>query len=90
MSIMSKNVLIDKLDDLVVKCNSIYHRTIKINPVDFRSSTYIDFDYEKIYIKILVLKFVISRENPENITHQFFQKKFLSLATVLSIKFLRC
>ena len=90
MTIMSKNVLSDKLDDLAVKCNNIYHRTIKIDPVDFKSSTYIDFDHENIYIKIQVLKFVINRENPENITHQLFQKKFLSLATVLSVKYLRC
>ena len=35
---------IDKLDDIVNKCNNTYHRTIKMKPVDVNSSTYIDFD----------------------------------------------
>ena len=38
-----KNVCIDKLDDIVNKYNNIYHRTIKIKPVDVKPSTYIDF-----------------------------------------------
>ena len=32
---------IDKLDDIVNKCNNTYHRTIKMKPVDVKSSTYI-------------------------------------------------
>ena len=39
----SKNVCIDKLDDIVNKYNNIYLRTIKIKPVDVKPSTYIDF-----------------------------------------------
>ena len=30
---ISKNVYIDKLDDIVNKCNNTYHRTIKVKPV---------------------------------------------------------
>ena len=40
MTSISKNVYIDKLDDIVEKYNT-YHRTIKMKPVDVKSSTYI-------------------------------------------------
>ena len=33
---VSKNVCIDKLDDIVYKCNSTYHSTIKMKPVDVK------------------------------------------------------
>ena len=33
---------IDKLDDIVNKYSNIYHRTIKMRPVDVKPSTYID------------------------------------------------
>ena len=33
---------IDKLDDIVNKDNNTYHSTIKMKPVDVKSSTYID------------------------------------------------
>ena len=32
---------IDKLDDIVYKHNNTYHRSIKMNSVDVKSSTYI-------------------------------------------------
>ena len=32
---------IDELDDMINKCNNTYHRTVKIKPVDVKSSTYI-------------------------------------------------
>ena len=35
---------IDKLDDIVNKYNSTYHRTIKIKPVDVQDNTFIDFN----------------------------------------------
>ena len=34
MTSISKNVYIDKLDDIVNKQNNTYHRTIKVKPVD--------------------------------------------------------
>ena len=43
MTSISKNVLVDKLDDIVNKYNSTYHRTIKMKPVDAKPSIYIDF-----------------------------------------------
>ena len=39
---ISKNVYIDKLDDIVNKYNNTYHSTIKMRSVDVKSSTYID------------------------------------------------
>ena len=46
MTSISKNVHIDKLDDIVSKSNNTYHRTIKMKPVGVKSSIYIDFDKE--------------------------------------------
>ena len=43
MTSISKNVYIDKLDDVVNKYNNTYHNTIKMKPVDVNSSTYLDF-----------------------------------------------
>ena len=43
---VSKNVYIDKLDDIVNKHNNPYHSTIKMKPVDVKSSIYIDFCIE--------------------------------------------
>ena len=41
MASISKNVSIDKLTDIVNKYNNTYS-TIKMKPVDIKSSTYID------------------------------------------------
>ena len=35
-----------KLDDIVNKYNHIYHSTIKMKPVNVKSSTYVDFNKE--------------------------------------------
>ena len=40
---ISKNVYIDKLDDIVDEYNNTYQRTIKMKPVDVKDNTYIDF-----------------------------------------------
>ena len=42
MTPVSKNLYIDNIDDTVHKNNNKYHRTIKVKPVDVKSSTYID------------------------------------------------
>ena len=42
MTSISKNVHIDKLDNIVNKQNNTCHRRIKIKPVDVKLSTYID------------------------------------------------
>ena len=43
MTPVSKNVYIDKLDDIVDKYNNIYHRAIKMKPADVKSSVYVYF-----------------------------------------------
>ena len=42
MTSVSKNVYIDKLDDIVNEYNNTYHRTIKVKPIDIKNSTYIN------------------------------------------------
>ena len=37
---VSKNVYIDKLDDIVNKYNTTYYSTIKMKPIDVKSNTY--------------------------------------------------
>ena len=46
MTSVSKNVYIDKLDDIVDEYNNTYHRTIKMKPADVKDDTYIDFEKE--------------------------------------------
>ena len=43
---MSKNVYIDKLDDIVSEYNKTYHITIKMKPVDVEDNTYFNFNKE--------------------------------------------
>ena len=46
MTSISKNVYIDKLDDIVNKYNNTYHSTIKMKPIDVKLNTYIDSSKE--------------------------------------------
>ena len=50
MTSISKNVYIDKLDDIVDEYNNTYHTTIKMKPIDVKDNTYINTDKE-IYNK---------------------------------------
>ena len=43
---ISKNVYIDKLDDIINKYNHTYHRTIKMKLVDVKPNMNIDFNKE--------------------------------------------
>ena len=53
MTSISKNVYIDKLDDMVNEYNNTYHRTVKMKPVDVKDNAYIDsYWYFKICTKI--------------------------------------
>ena len=42
MTSISKNVYIDKLDDIVEEYNNKYHTTIKMKPIDVKDNTYIN------------------------------------------------
>ena len=46
MTSISKNVYIDKLDDIVNEYNNTYHATIKMKPIDIKDNTYINTDQE--------------------------------------------
>ena len=46
MTLVSKNVYTNKLDDIVGEYNNTYHRTIKMKPVNAKDNTYIDFKRE--------------------------------------------
>ena len=46
MTSVSKNVYINKSDDIVGEYNNTYHRTIKMKPVDVKDGRYIDFKKE--------------------------------------------
>ena len=46
MTSISKNVYINKLDDMVTQYNNIYHRTIKMRSIDVKDNTYINIGKE--------------------------------------------
>ena len=46
MTLISKNVYIDKLDDIVDEYNNTHHRTVKMKPADVKGDTYIDIKKE--------------------------------------------
>ena len=47
MTSVSKNVCIDKLDDIVGEYNNTYHRTIKMKTIDVKDNIYIYIDLQK-------------------------------------------
>ena len=46
MTSISKNVYIDKLDDIENEYNNTYQRAIEIKPVDFKSGNYIEYNVD--------------------------------------------
>ena len=76
MTSISNNVYIDRLDDIVHEYDNAYHITIKIKPVDVKSSTYIDFNVEKNnivlkcevrdYVRISKYKYIFGKGYPPN------------------------
>ena len=84
MTSISKNVYIDKLDDIVNEYNNTYHRTIKMKPIDAKD-IHILILVKKLMIKILHLKLVIMQEYQNTKTfllkaiNQIGLKKFLQL-----------
>ena len=72
MNLVSKYGYIDKLDDMMNKYNNTYHSTIKMESVDLKSNSYINFSKGINDELILNLKLVIILEY-QNI-EIFFQK----------------
>ena len=87
MTTISKNVCMDKLDNIVNEYNNIYHRRIKIKPVHVKDNTYIDLGKEvnnkdpkfKLgdYLRISKYKNIFAKD-----TCQIGLKKFLLLVKV--------
>ena len=82
MTSISKKFYIDKLDDLINKYNNnTYHNTIKIKPVDVKSSTYIKQTNFIIKILNLTLGILLEYQNIktflEKAMFQIDLKKFL-------------
>ena len=46
MTSISKNVYIDKLDNIVNEYNNTYHEIVRMKSVDVKDNTYIDFKKE--------------------------------------------
>ena len=57
MTSISKNVYIDKLDDIVDKYNNTYHTTINIKPIDVKDNTYINADKFKVGDRVRISKY---------------------------------
>ena len=58
MTSVSKNVYIDKLNDIVNEYNNIYHRTIEMKPVVLKIMRILILK-RKVMIKILNLKLAV-------------------------------
>ena len=59
MTLASKNLYINKLNDIVEKSNITYLNAIKTKPVNVKSSTYINPSKESKMLNLLNLKLVI-------------------------------
>ena len=84
MTLVSRNVYIDKLNDIVNKYNNTYHSTIKMKSIDVKSNTCIN-SHKKLTIKIINLKLVTLLEYQNikifllKVTFQIGPKTFLLL-----------
>ena len=84
MTSVSKNVDVDKLDDIVYKYNNIYHTAIKMKPFDVKQTDILTL-VKKLMIKILNLKLVILLEYQnikiflQRVMFQIVRKKILRL-----------
>ena len=67
MTVISKNVYFDVLDDIVNKYNNTVHRTIKMKPIDVKDNTYVDSKKEvndkdpKFKFKLIVSEFLSTK-----------------------------
>ena len=78
MTSISKNIDIDKLDDVFNKYDNTYHSRIKMKPVDIKTSTFIESSKE---IKNINLVILLAYQNIKILLQkpifQIDQKKFL-------------
>ena len=82
MTSISKNVYIDKLDDIVDECNNAYHTTVKMKPIDVKDNTYINTDKKINYkdpkfkvgdrVRISKYKNIFAKGNTPNWSEEVF------------------
>ena len=82
MTVVSKNVYFDVLDDVVNKCNNTVHRTIKMKPIDVTDDSYAEYneDFNKKYpkfkvgnhVRILKYKNIFSKGYTPNWSEEVF------------------
>ena len=75
MTSISKNVYIDKLDNIVDKCNNTHHRTIKTKPTDVKDNTYINIGKEvKVddHVRISKYKNIFAKGYTPNWSEEIF------------------
>ena len=83
MAALSKNGV---LDDIVNKYSNTFHRTIKLKPIDVKSDSYAEYNFDSNEKKFLNLKLVIMQEFQNIKTFmlkdmfQIGQERFLLLA----------
>ena len=73
MNSISKNVYIDKLDNIVNKYNNTYHNRIKMKSVDVKSNTYFESSKE---INVKNPKFKIGDTVRKSKYKNFFAKGY--------------
>ena len=44
MTTISKNVYFDVLNDIVDEYNNTYHKTIRMNPIDVKSDSFVEYN----------------------------------------------
>ena len=84
MTVVSKNVCIDILEDIVDKYKNTYHKIIKIKPVVVKSDTYINFAVEnndkdtkfKVYgnVRISKHKYIFANGYTQNLSVEVIEK----------------
>ena len=89
MTLVSKKVYIDKLDDIVNKYN---HRTIKMKPVDVKRSIYIDFENNEVVpkfevgdnVRISKYKNIFAKDYVPNCSKEVFLKNDVLWTYIIS------
>ena len=85
MTSISKNVYIDKLEDILNECNNTYRRIIRMKPIDVKNNTNTNISKEvndkdpkfKVsdYVRISKSKNVIAKAYTPNWSEEFFMIK---------------
>ena len=83
MTAVSKNVYFDVLNDIVDKCNNIYHNTIKMKHIDVKSNSYVEYNVDsnakdakfKIgdHVRISIYKNILAKGYAPNWLEQVFE-----------------